>query len=115
MPVSGHETLKEVERYTKSANRLRLANNAIAALKTAQKEGAELEKRDSKLVNMAGTVSQSSIQAPVLKQKIGDGGEGVRHDISSFSMLCRSRLLDPTIVPSHGTQLNLMHSYLSTQ
>ena len=36
MSVSGHETLKEVERYTKAANRARLANSAIAALKSAQ-------------------------------------------------------------------------------
>jgi integrase len=66
MSVSGHVTLKEVEHYTKAANRVRLANSAMAALQTAQKEGAELGKRDSKLANMAGTVSQSSIQVPVL-------------------------------------------------
>ena len=34
--MSGHEVLKEVERYTKPANRARLANSAIAAGKAAQ-------------------------------------------------------------------------------
>jgi len=77
MSVSGHETLKEVERYTKAANRARLANSAIAALQTAQKEGVERGKRDSTLANTLGTVSQSSIQLTVLKEKkAGDGGEG---------------------------------------
>jgi len=61
MSVSGHVTLKEVERYTRAANRARLANSAIAALQTAQKAGVNLEKLDSKLANMLGTVSQSAI------------------------------------------------------
>ena len=52
--------LKEVERYTKAANRANLADSAIAALQSAQKEGVNLGKRDSKLANMLGTVSQSS-------------------------------------------------------
>jgi hypothetical protein len=30
--MNGHETLKEVERYTKAAKRARLATSAIAAL-----------------------------------------------------------------------------------
>ena len=77
MSVSGHVTLKEVERYTRAANRARLANSAIAALQTAQKEGADLGKRDSKLANVIGSVSQSSVQVPVLTQKkTGDGGVG---------------------------------------
>jgi Phage integrase family len=77
MSVSGHETLKEVERYTKTANRARLADSAIAALQTAQKEGAGLGKHDSKLANMAGTVSQSSIEVSVLHgEKTQDGGGG---------------------------------------
>ncbi len=77
MSVSGHVTLKEVERYTKAANRARLANSAIATLQTAQKEGAVLGKQDSKLANMVETVSQSSIQVPVFaKKNSGDGGEG---------------------------------------
>jgi integrase len=77
MSVSGHETLKEVERYTKAANRARLANSAMAALQTAQKEGVNLGKLDSKLANMLGTVSQRAIQVPVpTQEKTGDGGEG---------------------------------------
>ena len=77
MSVSGHVTLKEVERYTRAANRARLANSAIAALQTAQKEGADLGKRDLKLANVIGSVSQSSVQVPVLTQKkTGDGGVG---------------------------------------
>ena len=77
MSVSGHVTLKEVERYTRAANRAHLADSAIAALRTAQKEGVNLGKRDSKLANMLGTVSQSSIEVPVFTQKkTGDGGVG---------------------------------------
>ena len=77
MSVSGHETLKEVERYTKAANRARLANSAMAALQSAQERGAELGKRDSELANRVGIVSQSSIQVPVFAQeKTGRGGEG---------------------------------------
>ena len=77
MSVSGHVTLKEVERYTKAANRALLANSAIAALQTAQKEGVELGKPDSELANLPAVVSQSSIQLPVLKWKNqGDGGVG---------------------------------------
>ncbi len=52
MSVSGHATLKEVERYTRAANRARLPDSAIAALQTAQREGVGLEKRVSKLANM---------------------------------------------------------------
>ena len=79
MSVSGHETLKEVERYTKAANRAHLANSAMAALQSAQEKGADLGKRDSELANRLGIVSQSSIQVPVLaEKKTGDGGEGDR-------------------------------------
>jgi integrase len=87
MSVSGHVTLKEVERYTRAANRARLANSAIAALQTAQKEGVNLGKLDSKLANMLGTVSQSGIQVPVLTQeKIGDGGwESSLYSIKTIS------------------------------
>ena len=63
MPVSGHETLKEVERYTKAANRARLANSAIAALKSAQEEASELRKCASGLANTHEIVSQTSEQA----------------------------------------------------
>jgi hypothetical protein len=79
MSVSGHVTLKEVERYTRAADRARLANSAIATLQMAQKGEGNLGKPDSKLANMVGTVSQSSIQVPVFEQeKTGDGGVGVR-------------------------------------
>jgi integrase len=79
MSVSGHVALKEVERYTRAANRARLANSAIATLQMAQKGEGNLGKPDSKLANMVGTVSQSSIQVPVFEQeKTGDGGVGVR-------------------------------------
>ncbi len=67
--MSGHETLKEVERYTKAANRSRLADSAMATLKTAQAAGAEFGKRDSELANTPGTVSQSTIQITVSEQK----------------------------------------------
>jgi integrase len=77
MSVSGHETLKEVERYTKAANRAHLADSAMATLQTAQKAGVELGKRESKLANALKDVSQSITQAPDFKQeKIGDGGVG---------------------------------------
>jgi integrase len=62
MSVSGHETLKEVERYTKAANRARLADSAMDALKTAQKEIVLRGKSDSELANMDGMVSQSMSQ-----------------------------------------------------
>ncbi len=73
MSVSGHETLKEVERYTKAANRARLANSAIAALQTVQEEVAETEKRESGLANTPEIVSQNSEQAPDSKKKMNTG------------------------------------------
>ena len=73
MSVSGHETLKEVERYTKAANRAKLADNAMAALQTAQKAGAELGKRDSELANRCEIVSQTSSQAPVISREKNRG------------------------------------------
>lgn len=69
MPVSGHETLKEVERYTKSAYRARLANSAIAAVKAAQEEALKPERCESELANTPGIVSQNSDQAIDLKEK----------------------------------------------
>ncbi len=73
MSASGHETLKEVERYTKAANRERLANSAIAALQTAQEERA----RDSKLASSPGNASQIQREVPVLPKKtLTDGGGG---------------------------------------
>ncbi len=73
MSVSGHETLKEVERYTKAANRAQLANSAMAALQTAQNEALNLAKCGSELANRPGIVSQSAIQVPVSKQEKGSG------------------------------------------
>jgi len=88
MSVSGHVTLKEVERYTRAANRARLANSAIATLQMAQKGEGNLGKPDSKLANMVGTVSQSSIQVPVSTQeKTGDGGEGGIRTLETVSRL----------------------------
>jgi hypothetical protein len=74
MSVSGHEALKEVERYTKAANRAQLANSAIAALKSAQEEAAaETGKQASGLPNTPENVSQSSEQAPDSKEKKNRG------------------------------------------
>jgi hypothetical protein len=77
MSVSGHETLKELERYTKAANRVRLASNAIAALQAAQRGVMEAKKSDSKLANMVEIVSQSKeeVADPATFSKRG-GGEG---------------------------------------
>jgi hypothetical protein len=88
MSVSGHEILREVERHTKAANRARMANSAIAALQTAQKEAAELGKRDSKLANTPGVVSQNSDQTSVFKEeKIEDGGGGGIRTLETVSRL----------------------------
>ncbi len=73
MSVSGHETLKEVERYTKTANRAQLANSAMATLQTAQKGALKQAKRDSKLANSDRNVSQSANQTTVLKEKKDSG------------------------------------------
>ncbi len=92
MSVSGHETLKEVERYTKAANMARLANSAMAALQTAQKEGAQPGKSDTKLANMDGTVSQSIKQLIEFTwKKSGHGGEGgIR---TAMTTICNSSIL----------------------
>jgi hypothetical protein len=37
--VTGHKTLKEVERYTKAANQERLAQDAMQAIYTKEKRG----------------------------------------------------------------------------
>jgi integrase len=69
MSVSGHETLKEVERYTKAANRAQLADNAMAALQTAQKQALNQARRDCKLANSDGNVSQTVKQVTIPKQQ----------------------------------------------
>ena len=75
MSISGHVTLREVERYTKAANRARLADSAIATLQSAQEDTVTLAKRVSGLANSPGYVSQFSPQAldNAVKNK-GDGG-----------------------------------------
>ena len=70
MSVSGHETLKEVERYTKAANRSRLANSAMAALQSAQNEAPKPQPCESQLANSPENVSQFSVQITDLSGKI---------------------------------------------
>jgi hypothetical protein len=80
MSVSGHTTLKEIERYTKAANRSRLADSAMATLQNTQKEDASLGKQPTGLANTPGTVSQFPIQTIGLierKNRAGGGG-GIR-------------------------------------
>ncbi len=80
MSVSGHVTLREVERYTKAANRAKLADSALATLQTAQKEAAKLAKSDSRLANTPEYVSQFSPQAiDIAVKNMKDGGsDGTR-------------------------------------
>jgi hypothetical protein len=89
MSVSGHETLKDVERYTKVAKKAKLANSAVATLQTAKNQGAETAKRDSKLANMVQAVSQTSRQPTVFKTKIiGNGGvRGIRTPDTAFDRI----------------------------
>ncbi|MBJ7532701.1 tyrosine-type recombinase/integrase [Rhodomicrobium vannielii ATCC 17100] len=80
MSVSGHETLREVERYTKAANRAWLADSAIYALQEAQKGDGASQKRKPGLANRLGNVSQSSTLGPdFAKEKNTDGGGGESH------------------------------------
>ena len=62
MSISGHVTLREVERYTKAANRAKLADSAIAALQSARKGEVVSAKRDSGLANTPAYVSQCELQ-----------------------------------------------------
>jgi len=80
MSISGHVTLREVERYTKAANRMKLADNAIATLQSAQQDAAAIVKSQSRLANTPGYVSQFSLQAleNTAKNKIGGGSDGTR-------------------------------------
>ncbi len=73
MSVSGHETLKEVERYTKAANRARLANSAMAALQSAQNEALKAQSCELELANSPKIVSQTFSQTPVSQQKTSRG------------------------------------------
>ena len=79
MSVSGHATLREVERYTKAANRAKLADSAMAALLTAQKDTAKA-KSDSQLANNRGYVSQFSLQRleNITNYNNGGGSDGTR-------------------------------------
>lgn len=63
MSASGRKTLKEVEQYTKAANRARLANSAMAALRTAQRAAEQIENRGLRLADRLGIISQSEAQA----------------------------------------------------
>jgi integrase len=80
MSVSGHVTLREVERYTKAANRAKLADSAFATLQTAQKDAAKLTKSDSRLANTPDYVSQFASQAfdIATKNLKGGGSDGTR-------------------------------------
>ena len=62
MSISGHVTLREVERYTKAANRAKLADSAIAALQSARKGEVVSAKRDSGLANTHAYASQCELQ-----------------------------------------------------
>ncbi len=73
MSVSGHETLKEVERYTKAANRALLADSAMAALQSAQNEALKLQSCESQVANSPEIVSQKSSQTTDPKQKTSRG------------------------------------------
>ncbi len=95
MSVSGHETLKEVERYTKTANRALLANSAIAALKSAQDEAAETEKRASGLANTPEIVSQSSGQAHDSKEKKNRGWRSGRDSNPRYGFSTVQRFSKP--------------------
>jgi hypothetical protein len=64
---------EKVERYTRAANRARLPNSAISTLQMAQKGDVHLGKPDSKLTNVVGTVSQSSLQVHDLAAKKRQG------------------------------------------
>jgi len=95
MSVSGHETLKEVERYTKAANRAQLANSAIAALKSAQEEVAGPGKQASGLANTPEIVSQSSIQVTVSKQQKDRGWRSGRDSNPRYGFSTVQRFSKP--------------------
>ena len=80
MSISGHVTLREVERYTKAANRAKLADNAIAALQSSRKGEAGSAKGDLGLANTPGSVSQFALQALDFagNPKKGGGSDGTR-------------------------------------
>jgi integrase len=79
MSISGHVTLREVERYTKAANRSKLADSAIATLRTAQNYASELAKRDSALANTPEFVSQFFPQITDFVAKTRGNGGDARH------------------------------------
>jgi hypothetical protein len=77
IPVSGHENAERSGALHQSRELGTAREQRHGRPANGTKEGSELGKRDSKLANMAGTVSQSAIQAPVLqREKVGDGGVG---------------------------------------
>ena len=102
MSVSGHETLKEVERYTKAANRARLANSAMAALQSAQNEAHKRLACKSQVANSPEIVSQQPAQITVSTMKNDRGwrrGRGfepsVRLPVLRFSRPAYSTTLAP--------------------
>ncbi|MBC8049449.1 MAG: tyrosine-type recombinase/integrase [Chitinophagales bacterium] len=77
MSVSGHATLKEIERYTRAANRSRLADSAMTTLTNARNRNEKLSKEPIELANIRKTVSQSKRQT-VNNQQLSfwNGGVG---------------------------------------
>ena len=69
MSISGHATLREVERYTKAANRAKLADSAFATLQNAQRYAVELAKRDSQLANTLTMLASFHYKLLILRRK----------------------------------------------
>jgi len=75
MSISGHATLKEIERYTRAANRSRLADSAMTTLQNSLEQREKVPKTSVQLANTLSKVSQSASQAIENKQlSFCDGG-----------------------------------------
>ncbi len=83
MSVSGHVTLKEVERYTRAANRSRLADNAVAALHANRLSLITAQVASEKLANKGGNVSQSKMEATDNEEifEVDGGGGWIRTNV----------------------------------
>ncbi len=68
MSISGHATLKEIERYTRAANRSRLADSAMTTLQNSLEQREKVPKTSVQLANTLSKVSQSASQAIENKQ-----------------------------------------------
>ncbi len=80
MSVSGHATLKEIDRYTRAANRSRLADSAMTTLSNARNRDEKLPNQPVRLANISHVVSQSKRQTVEHEQlAFWYGGGGVRH------------------------------------